>query len=216
MRIYDISVTISPEIVTWGNSDPGIVRKWSMRIDQGDACNVSTVTIGSHCGTHLDAPLHFIGGGGTVENLELDDLIGPCRVIEFGDLAQPDITVADLEAASIAPGAKRVLFKTSNSRRGLMRDPNFHTDFVAISPDAARWLVARGVRTIGVDYLSVGAAEGANGKETHEILLGAKLVLLEGLLLEDVPAGSYNLVALPLKIAGAEGCPIRAVLLADR
>ena len=211
--IYDISVTLSPELVTWGNSEAGITQTWNMRIEQGAVCNVSVVTIGSHFGTHLDAPLHFIEGGNTVDKLALDDLIGPCTVIEFGDLAQPNITASDLDRAGIAPGTKRLLFKTSNSRRKLMRDPKFHTDFVAIAPDAAHWLVDRGIRTVGVDYLSVGAAEDGTGTETHQVLLGAKLVALEGLLLEDIEPGDYTLIALPLKIAGAEGCPIRAVLM---
>ncbi len=213
-RIIDISVTIHPGMVTWADSEAGIIQTWNSRIGVGGAeANGSTVTIGSRCGTHLDAPLHFIRDGSTVDQLKLDDLIGTVRVIEFGDLAQLNVTAADLEAADIARDTKRLIFKTSNTRKRLMHDPKFHQEFVAIAPDAAAWIVEHGISTVGVDYLSVGSASDGTGGQTHRILLGAGVVALEGLLLDDVEPGVYTLIALPLKIQGAEGCPMRAVLL---
>jgi arylformamidase len=213
MTIHDISVTIGPELVTWGDRETGLIQVWNSRIDRGAVDYVSTITLGSHLGTHVDAPLHFIEDGNTVDRLALDDLVGPCQVVEFGDLKFPNIMASDLELAGIGRDVRRVVFKTSNTRRGLLHDSKFHTDFVAIAPDAAEWLVACGIRTVGIDYLSVGAVEDGTGVQTHRILLGAGVVALEGLLLDNVEAGIYTLVALPLKIAGAEGCPIRAVLL---
>jgi arylformamidase len=215
MRIIDISVTIQPGMVTWDNNETSLETEWLSRISNGESCNLSRVTIGSHCGTHLDAPLHFIDGGGSVDELNLNDLIGICRVVDLPAEKIDDITGQDCGALGIDHGTKRILFKTSNSHRKLMRDTKFHNEFVALAPSGAQWLVDHGVRTVGVDYLSVGSPSGGAIAETHRILLGAGLVCLEGLLLEDVAPGTYQLIALPLKIKGAEGCPIRAVLLED-
>lgn len=215
MPIHDITFPITPGMVTWNDSEAGCLLDWVVQIDGESPCNVSTVTLGSHLGTHLDAPLHFIAGGATVETLDLNRLIGACLVVELPDLAQPNITAADLEKAAIPAGARRLLFKTSNSRRRFLEDSRFHREFVAIAPDAARWLVARGVELVGVDYLSVGSAVDGTGVETHQILLSAGVIAVEGLYLSDIQPGLFRLICLPLRVAGAEGGPVRAVLISD-
>src|SRR5579883_1880735 len=190
MAIYDITFPITAEMVTWNNAEAGCMLEWVLQMEEnGSPCNVSKVSIGSHLGTHLDAPLHFIAGGATLETLDLNKLIGPCLVAELPDLAQPNITAADLDKASIPPGTKRVLFKTSNSRWRLLEDPQFHREFVAIAPDAARWLVSHGIDVVGVDYLSVGSAADGTGTETHKILLGSGVIAVEGLYLSDIAPG---------------------------
>ncbi|HEX5324223.1 MAG TPA: cyclase family protein [Capsulimonadaceae bacterium] len=216
MPIHDITFPITPEMVTWNDAEAGCMVEWVVQIEEnGSPCNVSKVSIGSHLGTHLDAPLHFIAGGATLETLDLNRLIGPCLVIELPDLAEINITAADLERASIPPGTKRLLFKTSNSRQRLLEKAKFCREFVAIAPDAARWLVSRGVEVVGVDYLSVGSAVDGTGVETHRVLLGAGLIAIEGLYLSDTAPGLYTLICLPLKVTGAEGGPVRAVLISD-
>ncbi|MBV9848460.1 MAG: cyclase family protein [Armatimonadetes bacterium] len=208
MTIYDISLTVTPGMVTWENAEPSLSLEWASRIGAGSPANVSHVSGGMHTGTHLDAPLHFVADGRSVEALDLGALIGPAQVVEvFG---RDQVTAADLERAGVDEGTERVLLKTDNTRRDLLHDPQFHPDYVGVAPSAAQWLVAHGVRLIGVDYLSVGAYD-AN-VETHRILLGAGMVILEGLVLSGVPAGTYTLAALPPKVQGAEGSPCRAVL----
>lgn len=210
MIIHDISVTTSPRSVTWEGKERGYSLAWDVQIGPDSACNVSTITDGAHTGTHLDAPLHFVAGGPSVEALDVQTLVGPAQVVEIYGRAV--ITAADLEAAGIAPGAERVLLKTANSRRRLLSDVEFHPDYVGVAPDAARWLVAQGVRLVGVDYLSVGPYGDAN-VETHRILLGAGVVVVETLRLEEVGPGGYLLAALPPKFEGAEGSPCRVVLI---
>jgi arylformamidase len=216
MPIHDITFPITPEMVTWNDSEAGCMVEWVLRIEEGGSpCNVSKVSIGSHLGTHLDAPLHFIAGGATLETLDLNRLIGPCLVVELPNLAQPNITAADLDKAAIPPGTKRLLFKTSNSRQRLLEDSKFRPEFVAIAPDAAKWLVSHNVEVVGVDYLSVGSAVDGTGTQTHQILLGAGLIAIEGLYLSSIDPGLYTLICLPLKVAGAEGGPVSAVLISD-
>jgi arylformamidase len=171
----------------------------------GEAAQVSLLTVGTHCGTHVDAPSHFIPGAGGVETLPLDALLGRCRVVETN--ASPLIQASDLEVA--ATGAGRVLLKTVSG--SLWDDPTFRRDFVALAPAAADWLVSQGVLLVGIDYLSVDPYD-ADPATVHLRLLGAGIVVLEGLDLRRVPAGEYDLAALPLKIDGADGAPARVVL----
>jgi len=202
--------------VTWNDGEAGCELEWVARIEAGGStCNLSSLKLGSHLGTHLDAPLHFIDGGKSLETLDLGRLIGPCVVVELPDLPHPSITAADLERAQAPASVRRLLVKTANSRRRLLENPRFQKDFVAIAPDGARWLVERGIDLIGVDYLSVGSAVDGTGTQTHQILLGAGLIAVEGLYLTDVAPGLYTLICLPLKVVGAEGGPVRAVLIAD-
>lgn len=212
MIVHDISVTTSPRTVTWEGTERGYSLAWDQRIGPDSACNVSVITDGAHTGTHLDAPLHFVEGGLAVEALDVQTLVGPAQIVEI--LGRDVITAADLDAAGILPGAERLLFKTDNSRRKRLSDTEFHPEYVAIAPDAAAWLVSRGVKLVGVDYLSVGPYGDAN-VETHRTLLGAGVIIVETLRLEDINAGEYFLVALPPKLEGAEGSPCRVVLIEE-
>ena len=212
MRIYDISVPISAATPTYPG-DPGVeIKQWTAIAD-GDAANVSLLHFGAHTATHVDAPAHFIEGARKVEQLSLDALIGPARVVLIPDEADAitpiHITALDLE------GATRVLFKTRNSAFWSNMTTGFRQDFTYIAPDAARALVELGVRLVGIDYLSVEKFQ-TERHETHEILLSNNIVIIEGLDLREVSAGSYELVCLPLKIAGGtgDGAPARAVLRA--
>jgi len=211
MKIHDISLTTSPRTLTWEGTEQGFSVQWAARLgERGADCNVSVFTDGSHTGTHLDAPLHFVPGGASVEALDVNVLVGLAQVVEV--YGRDRITAADLEHADITPGMERVLLKTDNTRLGRLRDGVFHTDYVGIAPSGAQWLVTRGVRLVGVDYLSVGPYGPVN-VETHRILLGAGIVVVETLVLDDVSAGAFTLVALPPKFAGLEGSPCRCLLI---
>lgn len=209
--IYDISIPIDANLPVW-DGDPPISVERVMRMEAGDAYNLTRLEISAHTGTHVDAPLHFVPGGGAVESLALGALTGPARVVEF-DL-EGDIGAAHLEAAAIPPGTQRLIFKTRNSRLWEQRPTPFVTTFSGVAEDGARWLVERGVRLVGIDYLSIeGYASVEAGSPVHRILLGAGVVVLEGLDLRAVPPGAYDLFCLPVKISGADGAPARAILV---
>ena len=211
MKIHDITLTTSPWTLTWEGTEQGLSVKWAETMGTvGAACNLSVFTLGTHTGTHLDAPLHFVPGGATVEALDVNVLVGPAQVVEVYE--RDRITAADLAQAGIAPGTERVLFKTDNTRLGRLHDGVFHPDYVGVAPSGAEWLVTHGVRLVGVDYLSVGPYGPVN-VETHRILLGAGVVVVETLVLDEVNAGAYTLVALPPKFAGLEGSPCRCLLI---
>ena len=211
MKIHDITLTTSPRTLTWEDKETGFSLKWVDQLGKrGSACNVSLFTNGTHTGTHLDAPLHFVPGGASVEALDVNVLVGPAQVVEV--YGRDQVTAADLERAGIAPGTVRVLLKTDNTRLGRLRDGVFHKDYVGVAPSGAQWLVTRGVRLVGVDYLSVGPYGSVN-VETHRILLGAGVVVVETLVLDAVDAGTFTLVALPPKFAGLEGSPCRCLLI---
>jgi len=214
MAIHDISVLLTDRTVTWQNEETPLTLEWLAAVGvNGSECTLSRVAYGSHTGTHLDAPLHFIEGGGTVDGLDLSILIGPCLVVEIPHRNQTGVTDHDLIGCGIPPGTKRLLLKTENSRRRLLDDPIFAPDFVAIAPSGAKWLVDAGVQLVGVDYLSVGSAIDGTGGETHRVLLAAGIIAVEGLNLAETVPGIYDLICLPLRIKGAEGAPVRAVLI---
>lgn len=208
MRTYDISLTISPQLPTWPG-DPSIVLERVEKIENGSNSNVSRLDMGVHTGTHVDAPYHFLPDGKTVEQLNLNMLTGRAYVLYLPEVDV--ITAAVLDAAQIPPRTRRVLFKTRNS--GYWKDVSagFHTDFVGLSADGAEYLIKRGVKLVGVDYLSV--APYHHSRPTHEILLSAGVVILEGLDLSQVSQGRYTLYCLPLKLAGSDGAPARAILI---
>ncbi|HEY3332852.1 MAG TPA: cyclase family protein [Capsulimonadaceae bacterium] len=213
MSLIDISLNLNSSLVTWKGEDAGLRLRWvdQFGIDGSENCT-SEVRFGSHLGTHLDAPLHFIPGGGTVDQISPDVLVGGCYVADLMSFSNPEITVEALDAASIPSGTRRLLLKTANSANRLLNDSQFHDEFVAIGPDAAQWIVAQGIALVGVDYLSVGSATTGNGSEVHRALLGAGIVAVEGLNLTNVAPGPYTLICLPLKVVGAEGAPVRALL----
>src|SRR2546423_5962779 len=211
MKIYDISVPIAPGLTPTYPGDPGIeVGSWAA-IARGDAANVSILNFGAHTGTHIDAPAHFIEGAGRVSSLPLDALVGEARVIEIPADARA-VEASHVEESALG-GATRVLFKTRNSGFWASDEGRFREDFTFITPDAARALVAQGVRLVGFDYLSV-EEFGSNNFETHHVLLSNGVVIVEGLDLSAVCGGVYELICLPLKIAAGsgDGAPARAIL----
>ena len=209
MEIIDITTPVSPRSVMWPGDDPPY-HEFTSHTDRGDPSTVSRWSLSAHTGTHVDARMHFVPGGWTIESLELSRTVGPCRVVDLTHV-EDRIGRADLEAAGIA-GHARVLLKTPSSNLGLLGRGEFEEGYVAISREAAEYLVEIGAEMVGVDYLSV---EPFEDKEfnTHHTLLGADVVILEGLLLSDVEPGEYFLVCLPLKLAGSDGSPARAILM---
>ena len=200
----DVSVPIRNGMPHWPGN-PAIVITQTEHLERGDLATVSSLALGVHTGTHIDAPFHFIADGAGVESFGLDHLIGPARVFDLGDLAR--IRQSDLEGLGIGAG-ERVLFKTRNSR--LWQEAEFRPDYTGLEPEAAAWLAERGVRTVGIDYLSLAVMDAP--VETHVPLLAAGICIIEGLDLSSVDAGLYDLICLPLRLDGLDGAPARVVL----
>lgn len=202
----DISIGLKSGMVHWP-SDPGVVISRVADMHKGARCNISHINMGSHTGTHMDAPLHFLKDGVSLDKMPLDATVGSARVIEIKD--RNFIRADELKKYKLKKG-ERILFKTANSKKG-WRSDEFMTEFVHIPAETAQYLAKTGVRTIGVDYLSVGGYK-KDGRQTHEALLGAGIWLIEGLDLSKVTPGRYQLICLPLKILNADGAPARAIL----
>lgn len=204
MKLYDISLSLSPETVHWVTGTPLqlIERK---RMSRGDANNSSSIHTSVHAGTHVDAPFHFVPDGVTIEALPLEVFVGPARVcaIEPGS----HITAADVGKIGLK-GETRVLFKTRNS--ALLHKAAYDPSFAAFSVDGAKALVDAGVRLVGLDYLSAAHAE--EQVSVHRAFLDHGVVVLEGVDLSEVPAGHYELICPPVKLAGSDGAPCRALL----
>ena len=207
MAIHDLSLPISPSMVTW-RGDPAVRVESRVRIARGDVCNVSELCLGSHTGTHVDPPYHFLENGMKVDELPLEALLGRAWVCDCGSLH--DIGV-DFLQAHVPAGTIRLLLKTTNSALWHRDVQHFTPDFAALTLEAARWVAQHeGICLLGVDYLSVerpGSAEHA----AHHALLGAGVIIVEGLDLSSLHSGWYNLCCLPLKVAGGDGAPARAV-----
>ena len=206
VTFYDVSVPLRSGMPTYAG-EPGPKLEHLKQISRGDSANVTALSLGSHTGTHVDAPHHFLDGRSTVEAMPLEALVGPAQVIELTQ--QRHVTAADLEAVSIPGGTTRLLLKTPNSR--FWDDDEFHTDFVGLTGDAARWLVDRGFVLVGIDYLSI-EQFGSPEHEVHKILLGANVIIVEGLDLRAVRSGVYTIACAPLKVVGADGAPARVFL----
>ena len=207
MLIYDISLTISNDLPVWPGDQPVIVER-NKDMHHGDLYTLSQITATVHMGTHLDAPCHFITDGSAADTVVLHQLIGPCYVIDLPTLDVIDAVA--LEQANVPIDTRRLLIRTRNSEYWARGDNTFHTDFVAIDPSGAEWIVKRGIQLVGVDYLSVGPYE--DGILTHEILLGHGIVPVEGLNLSGIEPGEYQLICLPLKLKDCDGAPARAIL----
>jgi arylformamidase len=207
MKVHDISLTLRQRMPVYPGEPPPLLEPTS-QMERGDSYNLSRLTIGTHTGTHIDAPRHFLPDGASVDQIPVDALVGPALVVQMA--VEQEITTADLEAAAIPPGTERLLFKTRNSR--LLDDADFRRNFVYVTLDAARWLVERGVRLVAIDYLSVERMD-AQPNIVHQTLLRAGVVIVEGADLRQVAPGPYLLACLPLKIEGADGSPVRAVLV---
>jgi arylformamidase len=201
----DISVPIYAGMVLYPG-DPPVEISQPMHLDRGDVCTVSRLSLGVHTGTHVDAPSHFLKGAESVDSLSLEAMVGPAHVIEILDTAA--IGEEDLSGRGIERG-DRILLKTSNSARCWSSD-EFVPDFAHLILDGAAYLAGAGVRTVGIDYLSIG--HGDEGPDVHRVLLGAQILIVEGLNLSGVEPGAYDLVCLPLKIRGGDGAPARALL----
>jgi len=211
VKILDISVPLSAGLPVWPG-DPRIVLERYRAIGDGSASNDSRLACSVHAGTHVDAPGHFVENGSTVEQLPLDILMGRTWVAEAltADVITPDL----LEDLDMPAGTTRLLFKTRNSSIWENPEQPFKTDFVALNADAATWIVDHGIRLVGIDYLSIQMFEDPEAP-THRILLKAGVIIVEGLNLRNVRPGSYRLICLPLKLAGSDGAPARAVLIEE-
>lgn len=204
MKIYDISRTLCGGMAVWPG-DPEFSRRHTMRIAEGGSSNVSAIDLCVHTGTHVDAPLHIDDSGCDIDRVPLDRFIGPARVLAFP--AAKSIRASDLSGLDWS-GVERVLFKTRSSG---LPEHHFDTDYVYLEADAAGFLVEKGIRLVGTDAPSVDDFAGAD-LPAHRVLLQHGIVILEGARLEQVPPGDYELVCFPLKIAGSDGSPVRAIL----
>ncbi len=205
--LIDISVPLHSGIPVWPGST-GYLLTQSSRLENGDASMNSMLDMDVHAGTHVDAPCHFIPGAASSETLPLEALIGPARValVEDAKVVTPEV----LAGLGLEPNVERLLLKTRNSELWEKGEREFRNDFVALTADAARWLVDRGIVLIGIDYLSV--QRFGDPPLTHEILLRSGMVVLEGLNLAGAEPGRYELICLPLRLVGSDGAPARAVL----
>lgn len=205
-RLYDISTPVrSGGVVYPGN--PAIRIESQQAISQGAGANVSSITFGSHTGTHVDAVKHFVDDGQTVDQIPIERLIGPAILLAFPDDLMA-VTAADLEKQHMGSHT-RVLLRTRNS--SFLARPDFVKDFTYLAPDGAEYLVSRGVELVGIDYLSIEQFHSGHHL-THLTLLRQGVVIVEGLDLSEPPPGEYQLTCLPLRLAGLDAAPARAVL----
>jgi arylformamidase len=206
-KIFDISVpVVNGGVVYPGN--PEIRIEPHSELSRGASSNLSRLSFGSHTGTHVDAPRHFLEAGSTVDRLPLDALIGPAQVIAFPDDVM-SVTAAHLQQSELA-NAQRVLIRTRNS--SFIKEREFHPDYTYLAPDAAEYLASAGVKLVGVDYLSVEQFHSGHHR-THRTLLGRGIIIVEGLDLSEIAPGEYAFCCLPLRLEGLDGAPARAVLM---
>ena len=205
MKLIDVTVPLDSNTPTYPGNTVFSLEPIK-RLARGDSSNVSSLHLSAHAGTHVDAPRHFFDEGSGAEMLPLEMLCGRARVIEL--TTRKAITPDDLAGIDLNEDV-RVLLKTHNSR--LWGSPEFHPDFIGVSDAGARYLVERGVKVLGVDYLSVEAYK-TPGAPAHHVLLGAGTIVIEGLNLRDVEPGVYEMFCLPLAVVGSDGAPARVVL----
>lgn len=208
MKIYDITFPISANVPVY-EGDPNVKIEAAHSIKKGDAANVTSLCCGAHTATHVDAPNHFIDGTRKVHELELEKLIGNCRVIEVSD----DVLAIEPQHLGNLETVERILFKTRNSAFWNEPEKGFRQDFTYISPEAARVLADSEIKLVGIDYLSV-EKFGSSDFATHIALLEKEIVIIEGLDLREISAGDYELICLPLKIISetGDGAPARTIL----
>jgi arylformamidase len=205
----DVTATLDSATTPVYEGNAPISFQFQLDMRKGDPLTLSKLSLGAHSGTHIDAPMHFVRDGASIDKVPLEALIGPARVIEIPDSVQ-SIDAAELNRHKWR-GAERVIFRTRSSTHGWMSSPIFHHDFAFIAPDAAQLLADAGVKLVGVDYLSA-EKFGAAAPLTHRTLLGKGIPIVEGLALETVRGGDYDLIVLPMKVGGHEGAPARAVM----
>ena len=210
-RMIDVTLGIAPDMLVWPGN-PGVEVEPNQRIANGDEANVSELRIGTHTGTHVDPPAHFVEGAPAIDRVPLEALIGPATISDLRRVERP-IGRADLDGLGLPEGVERLLLRTDNS--DLWRRPRpieFPGDYACLSPEGATWIVEQGIRLIGVDFLSV-ERRGSPGHPVHHALLENGVVIVEGLDLGEVEPGEYDLVCLPLRILDGDGGPARAVLI---
>jgi arylformamidase len=205
MIVYDISQTLDETIAVWPG-DQKFRKRWSMRLDRGDSCNVSAITMSAHTGTHMDAPYHYDDAGPDIAGVPLDACIGAARVVGL-PAGHGSISPAFLQSLCW-DGVERILVRT---RAGEIEERRFVRDFPFLTADAAAFLAGRSLRLVGTDAPSVDEYA-SKTLRSHKLLLAGGIVIVEGLRLGHVPPGDYELICLPLKIAGLDGSPVRAVL----
>jgi arylformamidase len=206
----DISMPLAADTPTWPGSI-GYTASVLGSIAAGDDSNVTRLDMDVHTGTHVDAPLHFVDGAATLDAVGLDPFVGPAWVADVTGAAI--ISAERLDAAGIPDGTKRLLLRTDNSFDAPRRKAPFDTDYAALSLDAASWVVDRGIRLVGIDYLSIQRYE--DSFDTHRVILGAGTVIVEGLMLKEAEPGAWILMCLPVNLTGAEAAPARAVLIPE-
>lgn len=207
-KVYDISVALGGESIDYPGDTP-FTRKLIVALEEGEAYELSSLTMSAHSGTHIDMPAHFIPGGKTIDEYSAEDFVFSAQVVDIKD--EEAVRVGELEDIHILPD-EALLFKTENSRQGLCRTGIFSGSFVYVSPEAADFCVAKGVALVGIDYITV-EQYGNEAFPVHRTLLGNDRLILEGIDLARVPPGRYTLVCLPLKIKGGEASPVRAILI---
>jgi arylformamidase len=208
-RLIDVSLGIGPDLLTWPG-DPGVAIEPTSRLARGDPANVSELRLGSHTGTHVDPPVHFLDGRPSIDELPLELFHGEAVV---ADLTGADaIGPEELESLGLPERTDRLLCRTRNSELWSRRPVAFPEDYVAVTPDGAHWLVERNVRLVGVDFLSV-ERDGPPDFPVHRTLLANGTIIVEGLDLSAAEPGTYTFVCLPLRIVGGDGAPARAALI---
>ncbi len=217
MRIHDVSLPIGPDLLIWPDNPPAEVIP-RLRMAKGDGANVSELRIGTHTGTHVDPPVHFIDGAPGIDRVDLDILIGEATVADLRGVPGP-VGPAELDALGVGQDVVRLLLRTDNSaiwhqRGGDGGPPPFPERYVALSPEGARWIVDRSIRLVGIDFLSI-EQRGAPGHPTHRTLLEDGVVIIEGLDLSSIEPGVYRLVCMPLRIEDGDGGPARAALIEE-
>jgi len=205
----DVSATLDPATTPVYEGNAPLVFEFQLDMQKGDPLSLSKLSLGAHSGTHIDAPQHFIRDGISIDKVPLDALIGRARVIEIPDSVQ-SIDAAELNRHKWRD-AERLVFRTRSAMHGWMSSPEFHHDFAFVAPDAAQLIADAGIKLVGIDYISA-EKFGAPAPLTHRILLGKGIPIVEGMALESVTAGDYDLIVLPMKVAGHEGAPARAVM----
>lgn len=209
MKIYDVTVAISNDVPIY-SGDPDAAVESFKAIARGDTANVSSIRFGVHTGTHVDAPNHFIDGTKNVHEMDIEKLIGPCRVIDI----PKDVVAIEPEHVGDIAGFERVVFKTRNSDFWNTPEDGFRKDFTYITPATAKLLADGGIKLVGIDYLSI-EKSGSAGHPVHVTLLEKEIVILEGLDLRSISPGDYEIICMPLKYIGStgDGAPARTVLI---
>ena len=203
----DLSLNLKSNMVHWPTDLPFSIAR-VREMDKGDTVNLSTITMGVHSGTHVDAPVHFIKGAKGVDQILIDSLIGPARIIEITDV--DTIREKALAGHGIKKG-ERIILRTRNSINKILYKDTFSEDFVYMEKGAAEFLVACGIKTLGTDYLSVGGYK-KDGPDVHRVLLGAGILIIEGLDLTEALPGRYYMICLPIKILDSDGAPARVIV----